>query len=91
MKPHVWEIETVDGGSVGLADFWHCHDCDAAGGPVWPSRNAPGHLPPPSLPPFLADGCGLQVSEDCDEARQAIIEHRRTGAHAQFLLKLKDN
>lgn len=72
MQEHVWVIETLDGGHVGLNDFWHCPSCEASGGPVWDGCK------PPTLGPFYADGSGLQVSSDCAEARFQIQEHRET-------------
>jgi hypothetical protein len=40
MKPHAWEVEEVDGGPVGVDDFWICHQCGASGGPVWYNEGA---------------------------------------------------
>jgi hypothetical protein len=68
MKPHTWELETIDGGPpVGMCDFRICHACGASGGAI-------GLL----MPPFYADGSGFKVSEDCDEAKVQIEAHRAT-------------
>ena len=70
MKEHTWEVEEVDGGHVGVDNFWICHACGASGGPVaWAcSRTLPYWL-------FLA-GTGLTLSIDCDESKK-MIEHYR--------------
>lgn len=67
MKPHTWETEEIDGGHVGVEDFWICRACGASGGSV--------NL---RMPPFYADGSGLKVSDDCDEAKVQIEKHRAT-------------
>lgn len=65
MIEHDWEIETIDGGPAGVADFYKCKNCFASGGPVgWNWRKRP----------FLA-GEGLQLSQDCSEAVRQIQEY----------------
>lgn len=71
MTQHVWETENVDGGSVGCADFWVCRRCGASGGVAWPGK-------PQCWEPFYADGSGVKVSTDCDEAKRQIAEHVAT-------------
>lgn len=67
MTPHVWETEEIDGGTVGWDTFRICRACGASGGSI--------HM---SMPPFYADGSGLRVSDDCDEAKSQIEKHRAT-------------
>lgn len=65
LKAHAWVVETVDGGALGLGDFWVCPECGSRGGPVWE-----GHDP---WRPFLAGyGSGLKISDDCDVAKAQI-------------------
>ena len=59
MTAHTWVSEAIDGGSVGVSDFWVCSVCGASGGPCWPLA------PQFRWPPFMADGTGLKLSEDC--------------------------
>jgi hypothetical protein len=65
MKEHTWIIEYVDGGHVD-GDFWICKVCRASGGPSFGSQTTP------IWKPFLADGTGLQLSEDCDIAEAQV-------------------
>jgi len=68
MKAHVWETEEVDGGHLGVEDFWICRQCGASGGPV-------GFGGSPAFPPFYADGSGLNLTDDCDESREMVARH----------------
>jgi len=34
MTTHTWAIEEIDGGPVGVGDFWHCTTCGVSGGPA---------------------------------------------------------
>lgn len=70
MKNHEWVMEEIDGGHVGSADFWKCKNCGASGG--WVNGKNP-----PTMPPFLADGSGLKLSNDCDEAQKEIQRHSK--------------
>lgn len=70
MTEHVWETEDVDGGHLGVEDFYICRRCGASGGPVV-------FGPPPTLSPFYADGSQLEVSDDCDEAVKQITAHKK--------------
>lgn len=72
MKKHNWTTEEIDGGNLGSADFWICHDCGASGGPVWYDQNGPKEQ---SWQPFYADGSGLKLSDNCDEAKKQIINY----------------
>ena len=83
---HTWEIETIDGGTVGDADFWICHRCGASGGPVdtidplqWVDC---AHIVGVQVAmlyrkptPFLA-GPALPLPEDCDEAKLVVDNYR---------------
>lgn len=41
MTHHTWTIEEVDGGTVGIGEFWLCKGCGASGGPVlWRGKDA---------------------------------------------------
>ena len=67
MTEHVWKEELVNGGPVGDDDFYHCTTCGCSGGGVtniWGNRVKPK--------PFLP-GPSLDLSEDCDIAREQII------------------
>jgi len=67
MKPHTWTLEEGDAGHIGTYTYRTCHACGACGGDdIMP------------MPPFVADGSGFQVSEDCDEAKLQIEKHRAT-------------
>jgi hypothetical protein len=69
VKSHTWVEEEVDSGHLGMNCFWVCKHCGAAGGPNAAGidmRNAP----------FLADGTGLKLSLDCDEAKKQIAAHK---------------
>ncbi len=74
MKPHTWVLEEVDGGPVGTADFWKCSSCGACGGLAWPT--ADGYKPKNDKWIFLADGSGLELTEDCEESAALIADHR---------------
>lgn len=71
MKEHEWITEEVNGGHVGVDDFWVCKNCGASGGPVAFWRKSPG----PSMHPFYADGSGLNLTNDCDESKEIIAKH----------------
>lgn len=77
MKPHVWEIEEIDGGAIGPGDFWICHGCGLSGGPVGWSW---------SRTPFVAGlgGFGKPFSDDCDIAKVQVaaakIKHEEENA-----------
>jgi hypothetical protein len=65
VKPHAWEVEEVDGGALGIGDFWICKACGASGGPVWFHRRLPHYA-------FLA-GKGLNLdAHDCERAAQQV-------------------
>ena len=68
MKKHKWTVETIDGGHLGEGDFWICENCGASGGFVF-SGNEPRH-------PFYADGSGLRLTNDCDESKILIEQHK---------------
>lgn len=88
-KRHLWEIEEVDSGHLGVNDFWRCRRCDAAGGSPYYHREPDGsyrmvargkelHLGEfrwDRPPPFYADGSGLQLTDDCVESDRLILEH----------------
>ena len=77
-RPHKWDVEEIDGGPVGCDDFWICHQCGASGGPVWYTESGRGD--PPSMGPFLA-GPALDLSDDCDEAKQQIQDFIKSDVH----------
>ncbi len=64
--PHIWTVEEVDGGAIGVDTFWICIRCGASGGGIFSCFT--GGLNPPS--PFLAGYGGGQgaLPDDCDEA-----------------------
>ena len=68
MKKHTWITEEVDGGYLGIGDFWICSECGASGGPVYS-----GHV---IKRIFLADGAGLTLAEDCEESKVIIDKHK---------------
>ena len=69
-RAHEWEVEELDSGPMGIAHFWRCSTCGAAGGPQgwWPAE------PERRWHPFLA-GAGVQLTEDCIESQALIWEH----------------
>ena len=69
MREHTWIVEEIDGGPLGIGDFWKCSVCGASGGPTLFVEKHP----PPR--PFLA-GEGIKLSLDCDEAAEQIKLHR---------------
>lgn len=67
-KHHNWTIEEVDGGNLGIGEFWICYDCGASGGPVLG--------PTPKWKPFLAGTTpSLKLGDDCDVARALIAAY----------------
>lgn len=70
LKSHTWEVEEVDGGPVGVGEFWICRPCGASGGPVF------GQPEEPHWVPFLA-GEDLHLSYDCEVAKLQVDEHNR--------------
>lgn len=75
MKQHKWKRIEVDGGNLGVDEFWECEDCGAAGGPVSYKTD------PPTKEDnwvFLAGGSGLQLPLDCDESKEIIAKHKET-------------
>lgn len=76
MIPHIWEAEEVDGGHLGVDEFWVCRGCGASGGVTFDVR---GRKTTPR--PFLAgfgrtDGA---LPEDCEEAKDVIARLREGG------------
>lgn len=76
MKPHTWETEWVGLGGPIQDEFWICRVCGASGGPTVISLVK--KIPPPSWPPFYADGSQLKLSDDCNEADGQVQRHLRT-------------
>lgn len=83
---HTWEVENIDGGPVGDADFWICRRCGASGGPVdkWTFNKSTDTsigmswvcVTSKRAPtPFLA-GEFLLLSDDCDAAKLAIANYK---------------
>jgi hypothetical protein len=68
MTPHTWVTEKIDGGPVGVAEFYQCSVCGACGGIAF-RKGSPK--------PFLA-GPALPVSEDCEIAYEEISKHLET-------------
>ncbi len=73
--PHTWELEEVDGGSVGIGVFYVCNACGASGGPAMgPNLSKSMSL----YPPFHAgDGLDCIISLDCNVAKKQIEELTR--------------
>lgn len=67
---HDWFIEEVDGGAVGVSEFFACRSCGASGSPIYASDVR-------TPVPFLADGTGLKLPLNCDEAKTVIAEHKK--------------
>lgn len=72
-QDHVWEIETVDSGHLGLNDFWRCKRCDAAGGPALHYEEGVPVKRGDWV--FYADGSGLQLTADCFESFGLVQAH----------------
>lgn len=75
MTAHTWAIVEVDGGPMGIGEFWHCAACGAGGGSVWPTWPAPNRQ-------FLANGSGLELPDDCDQAKAMVEAFRKGYAYA---------
>lgn len=71
LTPHQWDIQEIDGGPMGVSDFYICRQCGASGGP---HLGRPGGEVP-SFPPFLA-GVEATISIDCTIAKRQIEELR---------------
>lgn len=70
IRPHTWVVEEIDGGTVGIGEFWKCSDCGASGGPCLGQESRPHWVP------FLA-GEDLRLAYDCDVARLQIEQYWR--------------
>lgn len=70
MKQHNWVKLTEYNGYLGWNVFYQCTECSACGGPAGPGM--PGEIP---WLPFIADGSGVQLSLDCNEAQEQIMNH----------------
>ena len=93
MKPHTWEIETIDGGHVGEADFWICRACGLSGGctdtwfPVTKDGNwGMEHREVSAQAFFRGWGPGLLASEDCDKATRQYAKLKELGLEFPRLL-----
>lgn len=82
MTEHKWEIEEVNGGHLGIDDFWKCNQCGASGGPVTRFKTASENkmvaveTDKPFLNPFFADGSGLELTHNCDESKKLIAAYQ---------------
>jgi hypothetical protein len=73
MTPHTWTKEEIDGGPMGVGEFWKCSTCGASGGPTdWGKVGLLSEETEPSWRPFLA-GTGVKLSRACCVESQAII------------------
>jgi hypothetical protein len=72
MKEHVWEVEEIDGGPVGIEEFWICRACGASGGPT-----ITGQTPGKWI--FYASGfhADQKLPEDCDAAAKIIAGFKK--------------
>ena len=78
VNTHKWEIEEIDGGAVGIEDFWICKGCGASGGVAWSTF---GGNPSPPRHAFLAGANGLEVDNfHCKKAKAQIEEFLETQA-----------
>lgn len=92
MKQHEWSIEEIDGGHVGVAECWKCFVCGASGGPAWPRKDEAGKWVKEKRPGddwcFYADGSGVQLPLDCDQAKVRIQHHLAAFKKWRFPLAL---
>lgn len=73
---HKWEIEIIDGGAIGLGEFFICHKCGASGGPNISMRTGEP-IDSPTMRPFInLFGRNLRVSINCDRAHRRIKKVR---------------
>jgi hypothetical protein len=75
MVEHSWKIEEIDGGHLGVADFWTCPVCTAGGGPSWGDCD-PAHPPAPGRA-FLP-GPAFKLPDDCEAAKKIATTYRET-------------
>lgn len=66
MRAHTWVTKTDYAPNIGEYDFEQCSVCGASAPSVFRAT------------PFYADGSGLGVSDDCDEAKAQIAAHVAT-------------
>jgi hypothetical protein len=64
MSPHTWITEEIDGGALGVEDFYLCSTCGCAGGAV----GLGGVKPKPFLP-----GPAIDLSDDCMIAQEQVL------------------
>lgn len=77
MLQHDWVIEEVDGGAIGVEDFWICRRCGASGGLAY--CLAPG-FPPSIAKPFVNGKIGgpMDLPDDCEVAAELIEKYWAT-------------
>lgn len=63
MRIHNWTVEVIDGGHLGIGEFWICKDCGASGGSTVNDKR-PTRC-------FYA-GTGLDLDEDCSVSKKMI-------------------
>ncbi len=74
MSQHPWTKVEVDGGPLGVGQFWHCPVCGVGGGPAWDAameKRLEEKGVKKRWQPFIV-GHGRRVSEDCEEAQKEI-------------------
>lgn len=84
MIPHTWDVEEVDGGSMGTDEFWICRRCGASGGLVTTPRFGNNTITFVKSKPFAflaghGTTSGKVSNDDCDEAATQIAEMKRIG------------
>lgn len=62
---HDWKLNEYDGGAVGRYEVSECATCTAVAG-----------APEMRMAPFLADGSGLRLTEDCAESQLIIAAYK---------------
>lgn len=74
MLPHDWIVEEVDGGTLGVEDFWVCRRCGASGGMAYCLTQG---LPPSIPTPFVNGRIGgpWDLPDDCEEAARLIKKY----------------
>ena len=66
MLPHDWIVEEVDGGPIGVEDFWICRRCKASGGLAYSTPQ-----------PFVNGRINAlwDLPDDCEEAARLIEKY----------------
>lgn len=80
MKEHTWIVQEIDGGPIGIGEFWLCSTCGASAGHLgFHETPETGRLPGRKgrLSRVFLAGPSLTLSEDCEESSRLITEYHK--------------